>query len=41
VLDVTEAELRQLLQEVGDQTHLVRARLTELREEAMERQQAA
>jgi hypothetical protein len=41
VLDVTEAELRQLLQEVGDQTHLVRARLTELREEATERQQAA
>ncbi len=31
VLDVTEEELRQLLAEVGDETHLVRARLTELR----------
>ena len=42
VLDVTEEELRQLLKEVGNQTHLVRARLTERREEeAAERQQAA
>lgn len=33
VLDVTEDELRSLVAEVGDETHLVRARLTEWREE--------
>jgi hypothetical protein len=32
VLDVSEEELRALVQEVGDQTHLVRARLCERRE---------
>lgn len=32
VLDITEEELRRLVQEVGDETHLVRARLSELRE---------
>lgn len=32
VLDVTEEELRDLVREVGNETHLVRARLTELRE---------
>ncbi|MEW6707280.1 MAG: DUF3606 domain-containing protein [Pseudomonadota bacterium] len=32
VLGVTEEELRRLLEEVGNETHLVRARLTELRE---------
>ena len=31
VLDVTEDELRRLVQEVGNETHLVRARLCELR----------
>jgi hypothetical protein len=40
VLDVTEEELRQLVDEVGDETHLVRARLTEMRE-AGEHQEAA
>jgi hypothetical protein len=40
VLDVTEEDLRRLLEEVGNETHLVRARLTELRE-AGESQQAA
>lgn len=32
VLGVTEDELRKLVREVGDQAHLVRARLTEIRE---------
>ena len=32
VLDVSEEELRALVQEVGNQTHLVRARLCERRE---------
>jgi hypothetical protein len=40
VLEVTEDELRSLVREVGDQTHLVRARLTDLRE-AGKQQQAA
>lgn len=41
VLKVSEDELRQLVQEVGNQTHLVRARLTELREGNGPGQQAA
>lgn len=40
VLDVTEEELRRLVHDVGNETHLVRARLTELKE-AGERQEAA
>lgn len=32
VLDVTEEELRDLVREVGNETHLVRARLFERRE---------
>jgi hypothetical protein len=34
VLEVSEEELRALLQEVGNETHLVRARLCERREGA-------
>jgi hypothetical protein len=40
VLDVTEEELRRLLEEVGNETHLVRARLTELREAGESREAA-
>jgi hypothetical protein len=32
VLEVPEDELRKLIAEVGNETHLVRARLTEVRE---------
>lgn len=35
VLDVTEGELRALVREVGNETHLVRARLCEQREAAV------
>ncbi|MED5622080.1 DUF3606 domain-containing protein [Ideonella sp. BN130291] len=41
VLEVSEDELRSLVREVGNETHLVRIRLTELREAAAESQQAA
>ena len=41
VLDVSEEELRRVVRKVGTKTHLVRARLTEMREAAAGRQQAA
>jgi len=41
VLDVTEDELRALVNEVGNETHLVRARLNDLREQANVLKQAA
>jgi DNA integrity scanning protein DisA with diadenylate cyclase activity len=40
VLDVTEEDLRRLVKEVGNETHLVRARLTELREAGESREAA-
>jgi hypothetical protein len=41
VLEVSEDDLRSLVREVGNETHLVRIRLTERREAAAENQQAA